>query len=116
MNVSCQKGDTQALNAIFTTDEGASFIGEFALGINPDVKQPMNDIHYDEKIAGSFHFTPGNCYNDAYNGNRSSIHWDLVCMQTPDYGGGEIWLDGKLLRKDGIFVMEEFLGINPQRL
>lgn len=111
----CQKGDPQALKAIFAIDEGASYIGEFALGVNPDVNQPMNDIHYDEKIAGSFHFTPGNCYNDAYNGNRSSIHWDQVCMQTPDYGGGEIWLDGRLLRKDGLFVIEEFLSLNPRR-
>jgi aminopeptidase len=110
----CQKGDETALNAIFKTDEGASYIGEFALGINPDVKKPMNDIHYDEKIAGSFHLTPGNCYNDAYNGNRSSIHWDQVCMQDPQHGGGEIWLDGQLLRKDGIFVMEAFKALNPK--
>jgi len=88
VEATCKSGDADALTAIFETDEGASYIGEFALGINPDVNQPMNDIHYDEKIAGSFHFTPGNCYNDAYNGNRSAIHWDLVCMQTPEYGGG----------------------------
>jgi len=114
IKASCQKGDEAALNAIFQTDEGASYIGEFALGINPDVTQPMNDIHYDEKIAGSFHFTPGNCYNDAFNGNRSSIHWDQVCMQDLAHGGGEIWLDGQLLRKDGIFVMEEFKALNPK--
>jgi aminopeptidase len=114
VRASCQSGDQDALNAIFQTDEGASYIGEFALGINPNVTQPMNDIHYDEKIAGSFHFTPGNCYNDAFNGNRSSIHWDQVCMQDPAHGGGEIWLDGKLLRKDGIFVMEEFKALNPK--
>lgn len=113
VKATCQKGDEVALNAIFQTDEGASYIGEFALGINPDVTRPMNDIHYDEKIAGSFHLTPGNCYNDAYNGNRSSIHWDQVCMQDPAHGGGEIWLDDQLLRKDGVFVMEEFAGLNP---
>jgi aminopeptidase len=114
VKATCQKGDEAALNAIFQTDEGASFIGEFALGINPDVTRPMNDIHYDEKIAGSFHFTPGNCYNDAYNGNHSSIHWDQVCMQDPAHGGGEIWLDGKLLRKDGLFVFEPFTALNPR--
>lgn len=111
----CKKGSVAALNAIFSTDEGASYIGEFALGINPNVTIPMNDIHYDEKIAGSFHFTPGNCYNDAYNGNRSSIHWDQVCMQDQAHGGGEIWLDGQLLRKDGIFVMDAFRPLNPHR-
>jgi aminopeptidase len=109
----CQAGDVEALNAIFQTDEGACYIGEFALGINPDIRQPMNDIHYDEKIAGSFHLTPGNCYNDAYNGNRSAIHWDQVCMQDPAHGGGEIWLDGQILRKDGVFVMKEFVALNP---
>jgi len=114
IRATCRKGDGTALNAIFQTDEGASYIGEFALGINPNVRQAMNDIHYDEKIAGSFHFTPGNCYNDAYNGNRSSIHWDQVCMQDPAHGGGEIWLDGRLLRKDGIFVMDEFKALNPK--
>jgi aminopeptidase len=113
VRASCERGDVEALNAIFKTDEGASYIGEFALGINPDIRQPMNDIHYDEKIAGSFHLTPGNCYNDAYNGNRSSIHWDQVCMQDPAHGGGEIWLDGQLLRRDGVFVMKEFSALNP---
>jgi len=112
IKATCQKGSEEALNAIFKTDEGASYIGEFALGINPNVCQPMNDIHYDEKIAGSFHFTPGNCYNDAYNGNRSAIHWDQVCMQDLAHGGGEIWLDGQLLRKDGVFVMEGFRALN----
>jgi len=115
IKATCQGGDANVLNAIFQTDEGASYIGEFALGINPDVTRPMNDIHYDEKIAGSFHLTPGNCYNDAYNGNRSSIHWDQVCMQDPAHGGGEIWLDGELLRKNGIFVMEEFKALNPRQ-
>lgn len=114
VEATCREGDQAALSAIFQTDEGASYIGEFALGINPNVTQPMNDIHYDEKIAGSFHFTPGNCYNDAFNGNRSSIHWDQVCMQDPAHGGGEIWLDGQLLRKDGVFVMEEFKALNPK--
>lgn len=113
VSATCEKGDVNALNAIFQTDEGAAYIGEFALGINPHVTRPMNDIHYDEKIAGSFHFTPGNCYNDAYNGNRSSIHWDQVCMQDPAHGGGEIWLDGKLLRKNGLFVLEPFTLLNP---
>jgi aminopeptidase len=113
VKATCKKGSQEALNAILQTDEGASYIGEFALGINPDIRQPMNDIHYDEKIAGSFHFTPGNCYNDAYNGNRSAIHWDQVCMQDPAHGGGEIWLDGQLLRKDGVFVMDIFKALNP---
>jgi aminopeptidase len=116
IKATCAEGDKAALNAILATDEGASYIGEFALGINPYLNRPMNDIHYDEKINGSFHLTPGNCYNEAYNGNRSAIHWDLVCMQDKAHGGGEIWLDGELLRKDGIFVMENFKGLNTESI
>ena len=56
-------------------------------------------ILFDEKIAGSFHFTPGNAYDIADNGNRSDIHWDMVLIQRPDYGGGEIWFDDVLIRK-----------------
>ena len=114
IKATCAEGDEAALNAILATDEGASYIGEFALGINPHLNRPMNDIHYDEKINGSFHFTPGNCYNEAHNGNRSAIHWDLVCMQDEAHGGGEIWLDGELLRKDGIFMMDNFKGLNTE--
>ena len=58
----------------------------------PRVLHPMRDILFDEKIAGSFHLTPGNAYDEADNGNRSKIHWDLVQIQRPDYGGGTIAL------------------------
>ena len=105
---------TEQLNQILDTDEGARYIGEFALGVNPHITKPMGDILFDEKISGSFHFTPGNAYENTDNGNRSAIHWDLVCMQTPAYGGGEIWFDGRLVRKDGLFVLEELQGLNPQ--
>lgn len=92
------------LEKILNTDEGARYIGEFAIGVNPFILHPMKDTLFDEKIAGSFHFTPGQCYDEAYNGNQSAIHWDLVLIQRPEYGGGEIWFDGKLIRKDGVFT------------
>ena len=76
----------------------------------------MLDILFDEKIAGSFHFTPGQAYEDADNGNRSNIHWDMVCIQTKEYGGGEIWFDDTLIRKDGIFVVDELKSLNPDQL
>jgi len=98
------EGDQAKLNKILDTDEGARFIGEFSLGVNPFILHPMKDTLFDEKIAGSFHLTPGQCYDEAPNGNQSSIHWDLVCIQRPDYGGGEIWFDGKLIRRDGVFT------------
>jgi len=86
------------------TDEGARYIGEFAIGVNPFVLHPMKDTLFDEKIKGSFHLTPGQCYDEASNGNQSSIHWDLVLIQRDDYGGGEIYFDDKLIRKDGVFT------------
>lgn len=104
------------LNKILTSDEGASYIGEFAMGFNPYVNRPMRDILFDEKIAGSFHFTPGQAYSEADNGNRSRIHWDMVCIQTPEWGGGEIWFDGKLIRKDGLFIGEGIDKLNPDYL
>ena len=71
---------------------------------------------FDEKIKGSFHFTPGDSLTESDNGNRSSIHWDIVCIQTPEYGGGEIWLDDVLVRKDGKFVLPELEPLNPENL
>jgi len=97
-------GDNDKLNRIFDTDEGARYVGEFAIGLNPFILHPMKDTLFDEKIAGSFHFTPGQCYDAAPNGNQSAIHWDLVLIQRSDYGGGEIYFDDKLIRKDGVFT------------
>ncbi len=107
---------TETINKIFDTDNGARYVGEFSFGLNPYVTKPMKDTLFDEKIAGSFHFTPGNAYDEADNGNRSAIHWDLVCIQTSEYGGGEIYLDDRLIRKDGIFVIPELTGLNPENL
>lgn len=100
-------GDPAKLEKIFNTDEGARHIGEFAIGINPVIHHPMKDTLFDEKIYGSFHLTPGNAYDNADNGNRSAIHWDLVLIQTPEYGGGEIYFDDKLIRRDGEFMIPE---------
>lgn len=107
---------TERQNAILDTDDGARFIGEFAIGVNPYIHEAMMDTLFDEKIAGSFHFTPGNCYDNADNGNKSGIHWDLVCIQTPAYGGGRIYFDGELIREDGRFVTGDLQGLNPENL
>lgn len=109
-------GDDEKLNKIFDTDEGSRYVGEFAIGVNPLITKPMGNILFDEKIAGSIHFTPGMCYDEADNGNQSAVHWDLVWIQTPEYGGGEIYFDDKLIRKDGRFVIEELFGLNPENL
>ncbi len=104
--------DNEKLNEIFNTDEGARYVGEFSLGFNPEILYPMGDILYDEKILGSIHFTPGQAYKDCYNGNDSGIHWDMVLIQRKDYGGGEIYFDDVLIRKDGMFVLEELKPLN----
>ncbi|MFQ5491304.1 MAG: aminopeptidase [Phycisphaerae bacterium] len=109
--------NTEHLNKVLDSDEGARYVGEFAIGFNPHITDPMLDILFDEKIAGSFHFTPGAAYeDDADNGNRSTVHWDMVSIQTPAYGGGEIHFDDKLIRKDGQFVVDELKPLNPENL
>jgi len=111
------EGNPQArLDEILDSDEGARHIGEFSLGFNPHITRPMKDTLFDEKIAGSLHFTPGQAYGIADNGNRSRIHWDLVLIQTPEFGGGEVWFDGERVRHDGRFVVPELEGLNPERL
>jgi aminopeptidase len=110
--VDASSNETQKLNKILDSDLGARYIGEFSLGFNPRVFQPMRDILFDEKIAGSFHFTPGQAYEEADNGNRSQVHWDMVNIQRPDYGGGEIYFDGKLLRKNGKFLPNQLHSLN----
>ena len=108
--------NSEKINQILDTDEGARFVGEFALGVNPYILHPMKDTLFDEKIMGSFHLTPGSCYQDADNGNKSAIHWDLVAIQRPEYGGGQIYFDGRLIRDNGRFVVDPLLCLNPENL
>ena len=110
--IDATSNETKKLNKILDSDPGARYIGEFSLGFNPRVFQPMRDILFDEKIAGSFHFTPGQAYEEADNGNRSQVHWDMVSIQRPDYGGGEIYFDGKLVRKNGKFLPNQLHSLN----
>ena len=114
--VDATSNETRKLNKILDSDPGARYIGEFSLGFNPRVLQPMRDILFDEKIAGSFHFTPGQAYEEADNGNRSQVHWDMVNIQRPEYGGGEIYFDGKLIRRDGEFLPKQLRSLNRGRV
>ena len=116
VNAEAAGGLTPKLNEILDSDEGARYIGEFSIAFNPHILQPMRDILFDEKIAGSFHFTPGQAYEEADNGNRSQVHWDMVSIQRPDWGGGEILVDGELIRKDGRFVDGPLAALNPENL
>ena len=114
--VEATSSNTKRLNEILNSDAGARYIGEFAIGFNPYILEPMRDILFDEKIAGSFHFTPGQAYDGVGNGNKSQVHWDMVCIQRPEYGGGEIWFDDVLIRKDGLFVPKALHNLNPAYL
>ena len=107
---------TKRLNEILDTDPGARYTGEFSLGFNPYILNPMCDILFDEKIAGSLHLTPGQAYKECDNGNRSAVHWDMVLIQRPEWGGGEVWFDGELIRKDGTFVPKDLKPLNPANL
>jgi aminopeptidase len=108
--------NTKRLNEILDTDAGARYVGEFSLGFNPYILNPMCDILFDEKIAGSLHFTPGQAYETCDNGNRSAVHWDMVLIQRPEWGGGEVWFDGELIRKNGMFVPKDLKPLNPANL
>lgn len=114
--VNAVSNHTEHLNEILNTDEGARYVGEFSIGVNPYILYPMKDTLFDEKIMGSIHFTPGNCYENAPNGNSSAIHWDLVMIQREEFGGGEIYFDDRLIRKDGRFVVPELQCLNPENL
>lgn len=114
--VEATSNNPKKLNEILDTDAGARYVGEFSLGFNPYILNPMCDILFDEKIAGSLHFTPGQAYEDCDNGNRSAVHWDMVLIQRKEWGGGEIWFDGELIRKDGLFLPRDLKPLNPQNL
>ena len=114
--VNATSNNTKRLKEILDTDAGARYVGEFSLGFNPYIQNPMCDILFDEKIAGSLHFTPGQAYEDVDNGNRSAVHWDMVLIQRPEWGGGEVWFDGELIRKDGRFLPADLKPLNPERL
>ncbi len=114
--INATSNNTERINELLDTDESARYFGEFAIGVNPFILEPMKDTLFDEKIAGSIHLTPGSSYKDAFNGNKSAIHWDLVLIQRPEYGGGEIWFDDVLVRKDGLFVIPELECLNPENL
>ncbi len=114
--VAATSSNQAKLTEILDTDAGARYTGEFSLGFNPYILSPMCDILFDEKIAGSLHLTPGQAYEECDNGNRSAVHWDMVLIQRPEWGGGEIWFDDVLIRKDGVFVPKDLMALNPDRL
>jgi len=114
--VDASSNNTKRLNEILDTDAGARYVGEFSLGFNPYILNPVCDILFGEEMAGSLHFTPGQAYEDCDNGNRSAVHWDMVLIQRPEWGGGEVRFDDELIRKDGRFVPKDLQPLNPENL
>lgn len=114
--VEASANDSKRINAVLDIDEGARYIGEFALGVNPHITYPINNTLFDEKIRGSLHITPGNSYDHASNGNKSILHWDIVLLQEKQHGGGEIYFDDVCIRREGRFVLKELEGLNPENL
>ena len=112
--VEATASNTQAINDILNSDEGARYVGEFGIGLTPYIERPMTDILFDEKMTGSIHIAPGNAYERADNGNKSGIHWDMVLIQRKHWGGGEIYFDGNLILKDGRFIPDELKPLNPE--
>lgn len=86
------------LTSVVNTDPGASKIGEFAIGTNPEVKLFCKDILIDEKIGGTIHIALGRAYPGTGGKNQSAIHWDIIKDMRDE---GEIYLDGKLIFKNG---------------
>lgn len=86
------------LRSVLDTDAGASKIGEFAIGTNPEVKYFCKDILIDEKIGGTVHVALGRAYPQSGGTNQSAIHWDIIKDTRQQ---GEIYLDGKLIFENG---------------
>jgi len=114
--IDARSSNTKALLNELDSDKGSRYIGEFAFGVNPYITKPMYDTLFDEKMVGSIHLALGNSYDDCPNGNKSQIHWDIIQSHTPENGGGEIWFDGVLIRKDGVFIHPELMQLNPENL
>ena len=81
-------------------DDGASILGEFAIGTNYAVEEFTRQILFDEKIGGTCHMALGAGYPDTGSTNVSGLHWDIVCDLRS--GGAEIHADGEPIFRDGL--------------
>jgi aminopeptidase len=90
------------LDAKLGTDDGARYLGEFAIGLNYGVKSFSRNILFDEKFGGTIHMALGAGYPESGSKNESAIHWDMICDMRKD---SEIRVDGDVVYKDGQFVI-----------
>jgi aminopeptidase len=91
----------EVLDVVFAT-EGARVFGEAAIGTNYNIQKATKNILFDEKIGGSIHMAVGQSYIQTGGKNQSTIHWDMISNMKD---GGEIIADGKLIYKDGKFLI-----------
>lgn len=91
----------ELLQQLLNADEGARRLGEFGIGCNYGIKRHTKDILFDEKIGGTVHLALGAAYPESGGTNHSAIHWDMVKDLRH---GGELYLDGELVQKDGRFL------------
>lgn len=99
------KTNFDVLDAMLKTDKGARILGELGIGCNFNIQKFTNNLLFDEKIGGTIHLALGHAYTECNGINKSAIHADIVKDLRPKYGGGEVWIDDKLLIKDGKFML-----------
>ena len=100
VEASADAGD-EFLQQVLRTDDGASRLGELGLGCNPGIQRFTRNVLFDEKIAGTVHLALGGSYTYAGGKNESAVHWDMVKDLR---AGGELWVDGELVQRDGAWL------------
>ena len=99
VEASAEKGE-EYLRSMLDADEGARYLGELGIGTNYGIRRASRSILFDEKLGGTVHLAVGRSYEQTGGKNDSSVHWDLICDLRE---GGELYLDGELLQRDGKF-------------
>jgi aminopeptidase len=99
VKASAEKNEDFLLKMI-ETDQGASYLGEFAIGTNKRIDRFIKNILFDEKIGGTIHMALGFGFPETGGKNESAIHWDMICDMRD---GGQIHVDNELIYDSGAF-------------
>jgi aminopeptidase len=99
-----EKGQ-EFLRAMIKMDTGSCSLGEAAIGTNYNIKRYTKNTLFDEKIGGTIHLALGAGYPETGSKNQSGLHWDMVCDLRK---GGEFYVDGNLIQKNGRFTNKKF--------
>ncbi len=90
------------LKEMIKLDKGSKYLGEFGIGVNYGIKKFVKQILFDEKIGGTIHLALGMAYKEGGGKNESALHWDMI----KDMKNGELYIDGKLIQKNGKFTFK----------